>query len=177
MYLNKTDKGRGCNRENNFLGFATHTQQPGTTMRIMPFPAVQRIRPHAHGLSDTPMHGSPRLPRARTAAQPWQHPGCRFPAARLGPPLQGMVPRAVTQLRRPPAVWVLPPSGSLPVTSRGERDRREPKGSTAHRQVKGSAGRKQPLFLQDPASPQRQRHCPVEGLLPLHRVLRVLVTT
>lgn len=35
---------------------------------------------------------------------------------RLSWPHQGTVPRVVTQLWRPPAAWVLPPSGSLPVT-------------------------------------------------------------
>lgn len=41
--------------------------------------------------------------------------GGEFPVC-LSRPRQGTVPRAVTQLWRPPAVWVPPPSGSLPVT-------------------------------------------------------------
>lgn len=92
----------------------------------------------------------------------------------LSQPHQGTIPRAVTQLWRPPAAGVLPPSGSVPVTRVEGQDRAEWTQSLNSSEPGQGQCRKESRCLRQ-VQPRKVKRCAVEGLHTW--VLSIVVTT
>lgn len=104
-----------CNCEKNSLCFARYHLE--TTITVISFSVLQIALLHLLNSSVTLMQLSDTLHAYKNPFFLRAHCGeVASSLVRLSWPHQGTVPRVVTQLWRPPAAWVLPPSRSLPVT-------------------------------------------------------------